>query len=118
MTIHVAHLVTSFDMGGLQNGIVNLVNHSDPSRLRHTVIAMKGEVRCVYEVSPDIESSELCTALEGIRKVGKPRVRRPGGNADRYTYEDLVFPTLRTLPAQTMTHDGLGYVSVDFLVPR
>jgi sugar transferase (PEP-CTERM/EpsH1 system associated) len=41
MALHVAHLVTSFDMGGLQNGIVNLVNHSDPGRVRHTVLSFR-----------------------------------------------------------------------------
>lgn len=41
MTVHVLHLVTSFDTGGLQTGIVNLVNGSDPSRLRHTVLSMR-----------------------------------------------------------------------------
>ncbi|MCA9322099.1 MAG: glycosyltransferase, partial [Planctomycetes bacterium] len=40
MSLHVAHLVTSFDVGGLQNGIVNLVNGSDPERLRHSIISM------------------------------------------------------------------------------
>lgn len=41
MPLRVCHLVTSFDMGGLQNGIVNLVNHSDPQRVEHHVLAMK-----------------------------------------------------------------------------
>lgn len=40
MTVHVVHLVTSFDTGGLQQGIVNIVNRSDPNRVRHTVISM------------------------------------------------------------------------------
>ena len=38
--IHVVHVVASFDVGGLQNGIVNLINRSDPSRLRHTVVSL------------------------------------------------------------------------------
>ena len=44
MTIHVVHLVTSFDVGGLQNGIVNIINRSDPERLRHTVLSMRDAI--------------------------------------------------------------------------
>lgn len=42
MSIHVAHLVSSFDTGGLQNGVVNIINGSVPERVRHTVISMRG----------------------------------------------------------------------------
>lgn len=42
MAVHVAHLVTTFDTGGLQNGIVNLVNHGDPERVRHTILSLRG----------------------------------------------------------------------------
>lgn len=38
--IRVAHVVWSFDTGGLQNGIVNLANGSDPDRVRHVVISL------------------------------------------------------------------------------
>ncbi len=41
MRRHVVHLVTSFDMGGLQNGIVNIINHGDDSRFRHTVLSIR-----------------------------------------------------------------------------
>ena len=30
--IHIAHVVDSFDIGGAENGIVNLMNHMDPDR--------------------------------------------------------------------------------------
>ncbi len=45
MTIHVVHLVTSFDMGGLQNGIVNLMNHGDRNRIKHTVLSIRSDVQ-------------------------------------------------------------------------
>lgn len=38
--IHVAHVVFRFDTGGLENGIVNLVNHLPAEGFRHTVIAL------------------------------------------------------------------------------
>lgn len=36
----VMHVVYSFDVGGLENGVVNLINHLDGSRFRHAVVAM------------------------------------------------------------------------------
>ena len=36
----VAHLLFRFDTGGLENGVVNLINHMDSSRWRHAVVAM------------------------------------------------------------------------------
>lgn len=43
----VAHVVHRFDMGGLENGVVNLINRLPADRFRHTVIAMTevGEFR-------------------------------------------------------------------------
>ncbi|HRP66012.1 MAG TPA: glycosyltransferase, partial [Thauera sp.] len=40
----VMHLVYSFDVGGLENGVVNLINRMPPERYRHTVVAL---TRCV-----------------------------------------------------------------------
>ena len=36
----IAHLMYRFDVGGLENGVVNLINHSDPDSYRHAVIAL------------------------------------------------------------------------------
>jgi sugar transferase (PEP-CTERM/EpsH1 system associated) len=36
----VAHIMYRFDTGGLENGIVNLINHMPADRYRHTVIAL------------------------------------------------------------------------------
>ena len=36
----VVHLLFRFDTGGLENGVVNLINHMDASRWRHAVVAM------------------------------------------------------------------------------
>ena len=40
MPVHVAHLVWSFDIGGMENGIVNLINKSNPQTTRYSVIAL------------------------------------------------------------------------------
>ncbi|MCK5697783.1 MAG: TIGR03088 family PEP-CTERM/XrtA system glycosyltransferase [Gammaproteobacteria bacterium] len=36
----IAHIVFSFDIGGLENGVVNLINHSDSSKFRHVIICL------------------------------------------------------------------------------
>ena len=36
----VAHVMYRFDTGGLENGIVNLINHMPADRYRHAVIAL------------------------------------------------------------------------------
>ena len=36
----VAHIMYRFDTGGLENGIVNLINHMPADRYRHAVIAL------------------------------------------------------------------------------
>jgi len=36
----VAHIVYSFDVGGLENGIVNLINNSDSGQYRHAIICL------------------------------------------------------------------------------
>jgi len=36
----VLHVVTRFDTGGLENGVVNLINHMPPSAYRHAVLAL------------------------------------------------------------------------------
>lgn len=36
----VAHIIHRLDVGGLENGLVNLINHMSPERYRHTIICM------------------------------------------------------------------------------
>ncbi len=38
----IAHVVYRFDVGGLENGVVNLINHMAADRWRHAVIALTG----------------------------------------------------------------------------
>lgn len=38
--IHVAHVLFRFAIGGLENGIVNLINRLDPARYKHAVICL------------------------------------------------------------------------------
>ncbi len=36
----IAHIVFSFDVGGLENGVVNLINHSNDQRFKHVIICL------------------------------------------------------------------------------
>ncbi|MEE9393069.1 MAG: glycosyltransferase [Planctomycetota bacterium] len=43
MRLQICHLVTSFDTGGLQNGIVNLCNYGSDSSFRHTILSLQAK---------------------------------------------------------------------------
>lgn len=38
--LHVAHIIFRFDFGGLENGLINLVNQLPANRYRHSIIAL------------------------------------------------------------------------------
>lgn len=40
--IHIVHVVHRFDTGGLENGMVNLINRLDPAVYQHSIVTMKG----------------------------------------------------------------------------
>lgn len=36
----VAHIIYRFDIGGMENGLVNLINHTPPERYRHAIVCL------------------------------------------------------------------------------
>lgn len=69
---HLVHLIHRLDTGGMENGLVNLVNHLPRDRYRHTIVALTG----IGTIARRIENPQVdLIALE----------RRPG-------------PLLRELP--------------------
>src|SRR5680860_656976 len=38
----IVHVIYHLDIGGLENGLVNLINHIPPDRYRHAIICLKG----------------------------------------------------------------------------
>lgn len=40
--ISIVHVIHRFDTGGLENGVVNLINHLESDRYRHHIVTMKG----------------------------------------------------------------------------
>ncbi|WP_227817234.1 TIGR03088 family PEP-CTERM/XrtA system glycosyltransferase [Nitrogeniibacter aestuarii] len=53
----VAHVLYNFDIGGLENGVVNLINQMPPDRYRHVVIALAQcePSFCQRVTRPDVE---------------------------------------------------------------
>lgn len=60
----VMHLVYSFDVGGLENGVVNLINRMPPERYRHTVVAL---TRCAEGFCERIRREDV-----GFASLHKP----------------------------------------------
>ncbi len=89
----VAHIVFRFDYGGLENGIVNLVNRMPADRYRHAVVALEG------------------IGVEFARRVQRPDVelltinKRPG--KDPASYRSL-WRTLRRLRPAIVHTRNLG----------
>lgn len=52
----VMHVVFNFNVGGLENGIVNLINHMDGERFRHSVVAL---TRCEHAFCERIKREDV-----------------------------------------------------------
>ena len=68
----VAHIVFRFDFGGLENGLVNLINHMPPSRARHVVIGLSQ----VTEFASRIKRDDV-----EVYAIGKKPGKDPGAYA-------------------------------------
>lgn len=56
----IAHVLYRFDVGGLENGVVNLINHMAPNAYRHMVVALTEVTDFRHRLQrPDVE----CVAL-------------------------------------------------------
>lgn len=52
----VMHVLYSFDVGGLENGVVNLINHMAPERFRHVVVAL---TQCAPDFCQRVHRSDV-----------------------------------------------------------
>lgn len=87
----VAHIVYSFHTGGLENGLVNLINHLPRSAFRHVIVSLTS-------CSPD-----LCARLEG-RDVDFLELHKPQGHGFRL-YPKLFHLFRRLKPAIVHTRN-------------
>lgn len=63
----VAHILHRFDTGGLENGVVNLINHMSPQAFRHVVIALTEVTDFRHRLQrPDVD----CIALHKPPRQG------------------------------------------------
>lgn len=79
----VLHLVYSFDVGGLENGIVNLINQMDPVLFRHMVVAL---TRCEPSFCQRVKRPDV-----GFMSLHKP----PGHGYKLYPTLYRLFKDLR-----------------------
>jgi sugar transferase (PEP-CTERM/EpsH1 system associated) len=49
MTVHICHILWSFRTGGLENGVVNLINQLPPAEFRHSIICLTGYDAAFFE---------------------------------------------------------------------
>ncbi|WP_372627670.1 TIGR03088 family PEP-CTERM/XrtA system glycosyltransferase [Arsukibacterium sp.] len=49
MTVHVCHILWSFRTGGLENGVVNLINQLKPDEFRHSIICLTDYDAAYYQ---------------------------------------------------------------------
>jgi len=56
----IAHVIHRLDVGGLENGLVNLINRIPPSRYRHAIICMTGHTDFAKRIrNPNVELHAL-----------------------------------------------------------
>src|SRR6266571_7308011 len=85
----VAHVVFRFGVGGLENGIVNLINHLPRERWRHAIVSLT-------EVSPEFTERIIRSDVHYIA-LGK----RPGHLVRDYPQLLRVFKALRPVIVHT-----------------
>ena len=57
--IHILHIVPSFEVGGMENGLINLINGMDPCRFRHSLCVLSGEGGAVRRIRAECDVFKL-----------------------------------------------------------
>jgi len=55
----IVHVIFQLGIGGLENGLVNLVNHTPEDRFRHAIVCLKGATEFRGRLKPGVEVFEL-----------------------------------------------------------
>jgi sugar transferase (PEP-CTERM/EpsH1 system associated) len=80
--VHVVHIVFNFSTGGLENGLVNIINHLPKEEFKHTIICLKNYDKTFFE---RIKNTE--TTIHALNK--------PSGKSIRYFIH--LFKLLKTI---------------------
>ncbi|MCA1972896.1 MAG: glycosyltransferase, partial [Caenispirillum sp.] len=95
----VVHVVDSLGVGGMENGLVNIVNATPPERFRHAIV-------CLREAGPMVE--RLRPGAAAVHVLGK----KPGKDPAAYA---RLWRLLRTLRPQVVHTRNLP--AADMVVP-
>jgi sugar transferase (PEP-CTERM/EpsH1 system associated) len=96
----VVHLVHRFDYGGLENGIVNLVNHMPADRFSHAIVALAGI------------GEEFAARVDPRRVLLVSIGKRPGKDLRAYA---RLWRTLRTLRPAIVHTRNLGTLDAQWV---
>ena len=104
----IAHVIFKLDFGGLENGLVNIVNRMPPERYRHAIVCLAG-------FNPEYRRRISRKDVDVI-PIGK----RPGKDFPAYA---LVWKTLRRLRPDIIHTRNLGTIDLQWVaaaagVPR
>lgn len=99
MPIRVMHVINDLTTGGLENGVVNLIRHMDPSRFEHVVCTIRG-LGCNLERLPLDRVAVTCLAGVGATTRFQTRAL---AQVIRHTRPDIVhsrnWATIEAVPA-------------------
>jgi sugar transferase (PEP-CTERM/EpsH1 system associated) len=83
--LHICHVVLSLEPGGLENGVVNVVNGLDRSDFRCSVCCLQRRGEFTARLRPDVEVIEM-----GLRPGNDPRLPLKLARLFRATRADIV----------------------------
>lgn len=83
--VHICHLVLSLEPGGLENGVVNVVNGLDPAAFRSSVCCLRRTGEFAARIRPDV----AVTAM-GLQSGNDPRTVLRLANLFRASGVDIV----------------------------
>ncbi|MET3133206.1 sugar transferase (PEP-CTERM/EpsH1 system associated) [Oxalobacteraceae bacterium GrIS 1.11] len=95
----IVHLIHQLDVGGLENGLVNLINHMPPQRYRHVIVCLKDYTQFHQRIKmPGVEIISLN--------------KREGKDWGHYL---RLYRTLRQLQPQLIHTRNLGSIEGQFM---
>lgn len=99
---HVAHILYRFAVGGLENGMVNLINRLDPAYYRHSIVCLES---CDHEFAARLQTDNV-----EIFELNKREGHDPGLYRRCYTLLRRLRPThlhTRNIAALEMQASGI-----------
>ena len=67
----IVHVIHHLAMGGMENGLVNLVNNLDPSRYRHVIVCVEDHSDFIERITAEVEVIPLFRSKIGVWRLRK-----------------------------------------------